>query len=538
MSDKPDASRPHYTVAQGPDRRVAHPLLDVLEALPTPVVISSLEDGTILWVNAADVEFIGAEGPGEIVGRSVLDFLPDEQHARARRDLERIACGDDSRAQHPLDYTLSRIGGTTVPVRVSAVPLDLDGTPAILSIVDDLSIREAALDALCESEQRFRAIIESAPFGMYLCRLEHDGRLTLSAANPAADRVLGFNHSPLIGLPLADAFPGLAGTEIPDVFARIAAEGGTWHMDRMPYQHGEINGVFDVDAFRTGPGLTAITWNDVTSQARIEEELLVYQRDLESLIEERTAELQNSNAELAHATKAKNAFLASMSHELRTPLNSIIGFSGILLQGMGGPLTAEQAKQVEMINRAGRQLLDLVGDVLDLSKIESGRVEIECVTLDVRRHIETLTETVRPMAEEQGLRLEFDVAEAPETIRADRIKLEQILLNLLSNAIKYTPEGTVTVHVRAEADRISYAVRDTGIGIAPEDQETIFEEFRQLQSMARAKHPGTGLGLSIARRLAGLLDGALHVESRPGHGSTFTLTIPLSCRADCGCSSG
>jgi PAS domain S-box-containing protein len=504
-----------------------HPLLSVLEALPTPAVISSIEDGAILWVNTADVEFIGALSADEIIGRSILDYLPPDQHRAAADDLAKMASATVADRLEPMSYSLVQACGCVVPVRVSSVPFDLDGVPAVLSIIDDVSGRESALEALCESEERFRTIIESAPFGMYLCRLEDDGRFVLAAANPAADHVLGFEHAPLIGLSLAEAFPGLAGSGIPEVFEKIAREGGSWHTDRMPYSYGEMDGVFDVDAFQTGHGLTAVTFDDVTASARTEEELLVYRQNLESLVEERTVELRRSNEELEQATKAKNAFLASMSHELRTPLNSIIGFSGILLQGIGGELTAEQTKQIEMVNRAGKQLLSLVGDVLDLSKIESGRIEIELAPLEVHKHIESLTETVRPMAEERGLSLKLDLDSAPASIETDRVKLEQVLLNLLSNAIKYTDAGSVCVRVRRLDGHVAYSVEDTGPGIAIEDQELIFEEFRQLHSMTTAKHPGTGLGLSISRRLAGLLRGTLTVDSEPGAGSTFTLTIPI-----------
>lgn len=241
------------------------------------------------------------------------------------------------------------------------------------------------------------------------------------------------------------------------------------------------------------------------------------------------AELSESNAALEEASRAKSTFLANMSHELRTPLNSIIGFTGIMLQGLAGDLSAEQRAQLEMVNRAGRQLLGLVSDILDMERIETRKVELDVEDVDVVKLVTSLAETVRPMAADVGLTLEVSTDGAPARVRTDRRKLEQILLNLLSNAVKYTDEGGVMLTVETRDHGLAaFAVRDTGVGIATDDQARVFEEFRQLPSHRGAKHPGSGLGLAISRQLAELLGGRIEVESAAGEGATFTLVLPVA----------
>jgi PAS domain S-box-containing protein len=265
---------------------------------------------------------------------------------------------------------------------------------------------------------------------------------------------------------------------------------------------------------------------DTTERKLVETELAKYRDSLEQLVEDRTTDLTESNRQLAAATAAKDAFLASMSHELRTPLNSIIGFSGVMAQGLAGPLNEEQERQVGMINRSGRTLLGLVDDMLDLTRIEAGRIDVQVSDVDLVALAVRLRETVEPMARERGLTLLIPPPHAVSTVPTDADKLEQILLNLLVNALKYTDEGEVELTITSSDGRVRFAVRDTGQGIPPEEQDRIFEEFRQLPSNTEAKRPGTGLGLAIVRKLANLLGGHVELESAPGRGSTFTLVLP------------
>jgi len=262
--------------------------------------------------------------------------------------------------------------------------------------------------------------------------------------------------------------------------------------------------------------------------AAVNEELAATNEELQTLYEEAAEsanELERLNSELALADNAKSDFLASMSHELRTPLNSVIGFSDIMLQGLAGELNEEQHRQMGMINSSGRHLLSLINDVLDLSKIEAGRMEPEPERFDLCFAVRETLDALRPQVDECGLALVADGVDAPCEIVSDVRMVRQVLLNLLSNAIKFTETGTVSVTVAESDSTVAIAVGDTGPGIAPADLQRIFEAFTQVR--VRDHRPdGTGLGLAVSSKLAVLLGGELAVASARGEGSTFTLTLP------------
>jgi PAS domain S-box-containing protein len=275
--------------------------------------------------------------------------------------------------------------------------------------------------------------------------------------------------------------------------------------------------------------------HDVTSLVAAREDL---KRALAELTE-RSAALSEAKQRAESADRLKSAFLATMSHELRTPLNSIIGFTGILLQGLPGPLTAEQTKQLTMVRVSARHLLSLINDVLDLSKIEAGQLEIAAEPVDVRASIEKVVSLVRPMAENKGLALTVAVAPDVGVAVSDPRRLEQILLNLLTNAVKFSERGEIALGAEmvlvpgggadgSPQQGVRMRVSDTGIGIKPEDLATLFQPFRQVDNSLTRAQEGTGLGLAICRRLAELMRGELSAESEWGRGSAFTLTIPVT----------
>jgi len=238
-------------------------------------------------------------------------------------------------------------------------------------------------------------------------------------------------------------------------------------------------------------------------------------------------EIQQKSRELEIASQHKSEFLANMSHELRTPLNAIIGFSEVLLERMFGELNEKQDDYLKDIHSSGRHLLSLINDILDLSKVEAGRMELEPARFDVPTAIGNAMTLVRERAQRHGIALGIDVAAEVGEIVADERKFKQILLNLLTNAVKFTPDGgRVEVRAHREPGQLVVAVHDTGIGIAPEDQEAVFEEFRQVGRDYTNKQEGTGLGLALTRRFVELHGGTIRVDSEPGKGSTFTFTIP------------
>jgi len=272
---------------------------------------------------------------------------------------------------------------------------------------------------------------------------------------------------------------------------------------------GELEQKIDV---RTGDELEALAgqFNDMTTELRRS------YAELEQKVEERTAQL-------AVANRHKTEFLANMSHELRTPLNAIIGFSEALREKMFGELNAKQEEYLNDIHDSGRHLLSLINDILDLSKIEAGRMDLDVQSFAAPPALEAALALVRERAQRKEIALSLEVDPALGEMRADERKFKQILLNLLSNAIKFTPEGgRIAVAARQNGAGLEVAVSDNGIGIAPQDQATVFEEFRQVGPRAE----GTGLGLALTRKFVELHGGSIRLDSAPGRGTIFTFTLP------------
>jgi signal transduction histidine kinase len=239
-------------------------------------------------------------------------------------------------------------------------------------------------------------------------------------------------------------------------------------------------------------------------------------------------EIQEKTRQLEVANKHKSDFLANMSHELRTPLNAIIGFSEVLIDKMFGEVNEKQADYLKDIHESGKHLLSLINDILDLSKIEAGRMELELSSFHLPTAISNAMTLVRERAMRHGIELGKEVDPRLGEFQADERKFKQILLNLLSNAVKFTPDGgRVDVCAKRDTTKVEIAVRDTGVGIAPEDQAALFEEFKQVGRDYTRKAEGTGLGLALTKRFVELHGGEIRVASAPGKGSTFTVLLPL-----------
>ncbi len=320
---------------------------------------------------------------------------------------------------------------------------------------------------------------------------------------------------------------------------------------------GQVLGLYSL--YKTIPGFFNQTYRELAEtmaaqaaiaiqNAKLHQELQRHAAELEQRVIDRTAELANRVSEVEtlnrtmvslmddlqeavkkaeSADRLKSAFLATMSHELRTPLNSIIGFSGILLQKMVGPLSEEQEKQLKMVQDSARHLLELINDILDISKIEADQLIISTEVIDIGVAIQKSVDKIKPMAEKKGLALTSIVTPQSIKIIADRRRVEQILLNLLNNAVKFTENGEVHLECSTNDGFVTVCVQDTGIGIKPEDLPTLFKPFRQIDTGITRQYEGTGLGLSICKRLVELMNGSIWADSEPGKGSTFSFTLPL-----------
>ena len=373
-------------------------------------------------------------------------------------------------------------------------------------IISERLRREAGLEARC------RSLIENASDVIYTQAL--DGRLL--SLNRAGQEILGYSGDEVRTIRVADLVDPDQKPAVMRWLAGIASgEPASGTEMEVLSRHGERR-IWEVKAgLVTGENGTLEIEGiarDITERKRAEALLIEAKRQAED------------------ASRAKSSFLASMSHELRTPLNAVIGYSEFLEEVAQEAGDEHYVPDLQKIQLAGRQLLALVGDILDLSKIEAGKMELHPETFETRAFLQELGAIVEPLARKSSNRFVLSTADCPEHMHADRVRFRQSLLNLLSNACKFTDNGTVTLSVeRREAEGkpwLCWAVRDTGAGMAPEQAAKLFQPFMQIQSNRARKQPGTGLGLAISQQFCQLMGGRITVESEPGAGSTFTAWLP------------
>ena len=386
-------------------------------------------------------------------------------------------------------------------------------------------------EATARDERAFSAtIIESMPGILYFC--DEAGRFIRWNRN--METITGYSSSEIARMHPLDFFAESEREAIGERIAEVFAYGEAWAeaplLDKgghtTPYHFTGRRVAFDGKPCLLGVGV------DISERKRAEAALRDMNACLEQKVEERTGELQRALVRAEGSDRLKSAFLASMSHELRTPLNSIIGFTGILLREMPGPLNDEQKKQLGMVKSSGRHLLDLINDVLDLSKIEAGQLEVRAQRFSLRESLDKVIALTKPQSETKGLALTLAAPPGILEMVGDQRRVEQILLNLANNAVKFTERGHVAIRADIVVDgevAPAYRIRfsDTGIGIQAADVGKLFLPFRQLDAGLDRQHEGTGLGLAICRRLTHLMNGTMEVESEWGKGSTFTVTLSL-----------
>ncbi len=381
--------------------------------------------------------------------------------------------------------------------------------------------------ALSRSEEQFRLIMENLVD--LVAVIDLDGRRIYNS--PSYSSILGDPDKLRGTVSFAEIHPDDA-DRVKQAFRDTVRTGVGRRLEyrlsgangQMRYIESQSNVIHDA---RGRAAQVLVVSRDVTERRQADEAIRELNASLERRVAERTAELAVARDRAEAADRTKSSFLATMSHELRTPLNSIIGFTGILLQGLAGPLNEEQQKQMRMVQTSSRHLLALINDVLDISKIEAGQLSLSPSRFDLPASILKMVKLMTPQAEQKGLDLRLEIAPGVGQTTTDQRRLEQVLLNLLNNAVKFTEKGHVQVACRADDNRYVLSVEDTGIGIQPEDLRGLFQPFHQIDSGLARKHEGTGLGLSICKRLIDMMGGTIDVQSEWEKGSVFTIRFPM-----------
>ncbi len=389
---------------------------------------------------------------------------------------------------------------------------DAGGAPlGILAAARDIIEQKKLEQQLRDQQSYTRSLIESNIDAL----MTTDPLGIITDINQQMETLTGFSREELIGTPFKNYFTD----------PQRAEEG-----IRLVLRQGKVTN-YELTARSKDGRETVVSYNATTFQDRDGKLQGVFAAARDVTERKRFEQaLQGKNIELEKANLAKDRFLASMSHELRTPLNAIIGFTGTLLMKLPGALNEDQEKQLRTIQSSVKHLLSLINDLLDLAKIESGKVELRPEPVVCQAVLEEVSAALRPTAEAKGLRFKVRVDGSGLVIETDRRAFTQVLLNLTNNAIKFTDKGTVQLELkqdRADGKKVTrVSVVDTGIGIRQEDQAKLFEAFEQVGISGARRHEGTGLGLYLSQKLAGLLGGHIEFESKYGKGSTFTLVLP------------
>ncbi len=585
------------------------------------------DQSKVIFASENFLDMTGVAG-SRMIGKTMMEFFPKDFAKKMTEDDWNVV---SSGQIINLDEELYGRSFTTIKF-----PISIGNKKLLAGYTIDITERKKVENALRNSEQYSRLIVDNAPFGAHHYELREGNQLIFIGANPAADQILGVNNKQFIGKTIEEAFPSLAKTDIPDAYRRAAANGEQYDAEQIEYKDDRIQGAFEVHAFQTSVNHVAVFFIDITERKTAEEALMesekryrslfatspsgiiildengiileankeVYKsviyspeefigkhisilsgnenipeinenirrifsgetleqevvnctkdgfiryymlretaitlpngkkgilsvsnditerRKAENIIMQNSIEIEHQNEE---SDRLKSAFLANMSHEIRTPMNGILSFASLLKNPQ---LTGEkQLEYVRIIESSGDRMLNIINDLICISKIEAGMSEVILSNSSINEQIEYLYYFFKPEVEKKGMDIFFSntLPLRESIIYTDREKIYAILTNLVKNAIKFTREGYIEFGYKKKGDFLEFFVKDTGIGITPDQKEIIFERFRQGSESLSRSYEGAGLGLSISKMHIEMLGGEIWVESEPLEGTTFYFTTP------------
>ncbi len=528
MSENLGASvAPAYAIAIEPA------LAALATASPLGVIAIDATSRVRLW-NAAAEQLLGWKA-GEVLGTPLT--MPGALAAQLQcSDSRELLCHWITRSGDPAEVRVSIADWLDSESRRQGVLLTAWRPAQLLSATERVELIENAREAREEAHAalRFRELLEAAPDA--IVKVDRTGRIVLM--NRATEHLFGYTREELLGQPVEILVPqasraahvGMRNGYANHPATRPMGRGLTLRAVRKDGSEFPVEISLSPVHAEHEVRFVAII-RDVTERTQIEEEMRAMEHRFNKELTSKNIELERRNQEIEQADQLKSEFLASMSHELRTPLHTIIGFSELLAEEIQGPLNSKQRRFVEHIHRDSQHLLELINDILDLSKIESGKVSLRPEVFAARTEVQAVVDSVRTSAEAKSIRLETRIDDE-FVLLADKVRFREVLFNLLSNAVKFTPSGgqitlgTVSGDEGSDPGFCGFYVEDTGIGIPAGQAEAIFDKFYQVGSTTKGVREGTGLGLTITRHIVELHGGRIRVESEPGHGSKFVFTMP------------
>jgi PAS domain S-box-containing protein len=495
-----------------------------------------LQNGVIRFANTR-MHILTGFSDEETIGKTFIDFVSEQFRPIVIEIYKKRTAGEKVPTRY--EIAISNKDGQEIPVEVNANQIDFEGKPADMAIIRDITERKKAEEAQKLLENNFRNSLNDSPMGVTIADLEFNSVY----ANQTFMDIFGYeNFDQVKASPPQEHYTPQAyadyilrkeqrarGEPIPDnIEIEIARKDGT-------IRHLQV---FLKNVLWDGKQQYQTLYADITERkeatdqlAKLNEELKSFNSQLETKVEERTKQLEEAVSVAEGSNRAKSDFLASMSHELRTPLNAIIGFSQVLNEKYFGDLNDKQSEYVVDIVDSGKHLLSLINDILDLSKIEAGKMELDVSEVKISELLQNSLVMIKEKALAHSISLDLQIAENINgtKIKGDERRLKQVMFNLLSNSAKFTPDGgAITIAARKEEKELEISVSDTGIGMTPQEQKKLFEAFYQASGGIKGKTPGTGLGLAITKSIVEKHGGKIWMESEgTNKGSKFTFTLPL-----------